>query len=220
MARRPRLLIRPCPATTAAALLLLVPIILAGCAAAGALAYKTVGPPAIDAEFVPPKVPTLVLVENARLPAAGIAGSSIARDICDQFERYNIAPTIEADRVESLRMKDPKAYREMSMTAIGRAVGAEQVLYVHLEQYTVRMTEGSNLLRGTAMAHVRLVNVKTGETMWPTDSVTGHPIAAETPYASLNDAANESGVRMALNKILAIEIGRLFRKWKPDEVVE
>ena len=39
---------------------------------AGAIAYKVMGPPPVQAKYVPPKQPMLVLVENYRNQAASV----------------------------------------------------------------------------------------------------------------------------------------------------
>jgi len=199
---------------------LLMLMTLSGCAAAGLASYVVSGPPTVPAKYIPLKVPTVVMAENPRLPIAQMVGPMIARDVTQQLAIYEVAPVVAPDKIDELRMKDARAFRARSIQSIGRTVGAEQVLLIELQEYAIQMDAGSDMIRGQTIAIVRFVSVQDGTTLWPEDSVGGFPIEAKVPYAKLSDGASEASLRIALNKILSIEIGRLFRDYKPDEVLE
>src|SRR5256885_4953570 len=111
-------------------LLLLCLCLLGGCAAAGAIAYKVAGPPKIDAKYTPAKTPTLVLVENFHHQTSAEPDSDLlARYIGDDLTVNKVVPVVDLDRLRSLRDSKPGEFSRMSISAIGRAVDARQVLY-------------------------------------------------------------------------------------------
>src|SRR2546422_11249792 len=92
---------------------------------------KTVGED-IPAKYVPVKTdPMLVLAENYQNPGnSSVACEQVARYVGKNLERKNVAPLIDPTGVLDLRAKDLEAYRQMTITQIGQALGAKQGLYI------------------------------------------------------------------------------------------
>ena len=186
-----------------------------GCALFGALFYKVHGPTPVPAKYVPKKEPTLVLVENYRHPASvRLDAERLGRYIVEEFEGREIAPTIDPALLEELRAR-PDA-KTMSQSAIGRALGAKQVLYVDLTSFNVEEALGSEAIKGKAEATLKLVDATTGDTLWPDAVTTGYPVALETPYVRVGEDTNEMRLREQMCRQLANQIGKLFRKWSPE----
>src|SRR4051812_14873698 len=103
-----------------------------GCNLVGAVANKLGPPPTIHAQYLPAKVPALVLVENFHNPASlRMESDAVARHLGEELRMHNVAPVVGPEQAEELRQKrGSAAYRAMSVDAIGQAVGAEQVIYV------------------------------------------------------------------------------------------
>lgn len=106
----------------------------------------------------------------------------------------------------------------MSMAAIGREVGAHQILYVQLHRSDVTPMSGGDSLTGQTAASVKVVDVATGDTLWPSDTAaeTGYPVAAATQLGT-DRGTNVQDVRQQLYVQLSHQIARLFYKWQPED---
>jgi hypothetical protein len=190
-----------------------------GCDALGALIYKTAGPTSVDAQFVLPKEPTLVLVENRRNPAEGeYDADEIARNIGDELKKHDVAPLVDADKLTRVRDANPDQFGAMAITALGRAVDAKQVVYVNLIESGIESDASDSSLHGKATARVRVVEVKTGQTLWPLDSNTGGiELSVEIPYSSRTDPVTVSAMHNAMVSQLSGSIAKLFYTWHPED---
>ncbi len=112
--------------------------LLSGCEIPGVLLHKAFGEVPVPAEYVPNKVATLVLVENYRSPDETVLdGDQIAHQIDDELKKEAELPLIDPDKLAPMREEDPTKFRSMSCQAVGRAVGAKQVIYVDLVESSV-----------------------------------------------------------------------------------
>ena len=194
---------------------------LAGCTAASAIQYKIAGPPAVPARYVPAKEPMLVLVENYRATGGGTSDAEmLARHLVAELKAHDVAPLVPLDTLYALRTNKADAYRKMSMVAVGRETGAKQVLYVDVQQSNIGAPPGSDLLKGRVAVQVRVVDVETGFTRWPTEDTEGVPLAYETPLPRADVTTTEAMVRQHMHEQMAIRIARLFYKWKPQDSSE
>jgi hypothetical protein len=192
-----------------------------GCEAAGAIHYKLAGPPAVEARYVPAKEPMLVLVENYKATTTGFSDAeALARHLFLELKGHDVAPLVPMDKLYALRTDKGEAYRKMSMAAVGREVGAKQVLYVDVQQSSIGAPPGSELMKGRIAVQVRVVDVATGATRWPNGATEGIPLAYETPLPRADETATEAIIRQRMTSGMAIRIGRLFYKWKPVDTSE
>lgn len=191
--------------------------LMGGCAVLGAAVDKTNGPAMIAAKYVPPKEPTLVLVENYRLAAGGdVDCDRLGRYISQDLTENKVVPLVDFGILTQLRDKDPDAYRKMTIADIGKAVGAKQVIYVSVNDYGADTPLGSDNVKLRAAAKVKVVDSQTGESRWPQDLADGESLSAETDYKERGTDANDLAVRDDLNKSLADKISKLFHDWQPD----
>ncbi|MGB7159196.1 MAG: hypothetical protein WBD40_14100 [Tepidisphaeraceae bacterium] len=198
-------------------ILLASSLLSAGCVPVAALHYKIKGPDPIPAQYVPAKEPMLVMVETYKGSVAGYSeAETLARYLMVELTEHDIAPLIPIEKLYALRTNKPDAYRTMSMTAIGREVGAKQVLYVDLQQSAIGAPPGSELIKGRVAVQVRVVDVETGDTRWPAQATEGIPLGYETPLPRANENATEAIVRAKMHSAMAERIAKLFYKWKPD----
>jgi hypothetical protein len=203
----------------ASLLILVLCTFISGCGKMmGVLVGKTVGED-IPATYVPEKdQPMLVLAENYQNPGStSIESEQLARYVCQGLERKKVAPQIDPSAAIDLRSRDPAAYRKMSITQVGQALGAKQVLYIALLSNSVDMAEATEFQRGEAAARVRVVDVDTGQTRWPIDASSGYPVTAKTPVVKVTDENSANALRRGLQERLGGDIARLFYKYKADE---
>ncbi|MGH7214506.1 MAG: hypothetical protein ACREIT_07070 [Tepidisphaeraceae bacterium] len=192
---------------------------LPGCVAAGAIAYKVVGPPAVEARHVLAKEPTLVMVENYRQPSGSATDAEVlGRHVVVELMKHDLAPTVDVNTLYDLRQRDPKAFRTMSIDAVGRKLGAGQIVYIDLTQCAIEGTLGGDMVKGVMSARVRVVDVETGKTLWPEEGGDGFPLSAGIPFTPVGQGTDESSIRQRLCASMADQIGKLFRKWKPDDL--
>lgn len=205
-----------------AILCLLSPILLtlAGCEAAGALHYKIAGPPAVEAQYVPQQEPMLVLVENYRTTGAYSDAETLARHLMVELAEHKVAPLVPLDDLYALRTNKGGDYRKMSIAAVGRETGAKQVLYVDVKDTDVGASPGSEFMKGRINVQVRVVDVATGATRWPTEAAEGIPMGYETPLPRADENTTEAMIRSRMYANMANRIGRLFYKWKPLDTSE
>ena len=198
--------------------LIVIPLLLSGCEVLGVAAYKLHGPAKVPAQYVPAKQPMLVLVENFQHQSSVNAHADLlGRMIVKDLEQKKVAPLVSLDKLQALRDAKRAEFPKMSMAAIGREVGASQILYVQLQRSDVNPMSGGDVLTGQTSATVKVVDVATGNTLWPADiaAEAGYPVGAGTRLGADN-GANVQDVRQRMYAKLSHEIARLFYKWQPE----
>lgn len=202
-----------------AALLLVLMFTTGGCAALGVVTYKIFGPPSEPAVHKIAKVPTIIICENFEHPTTSARDSEMLQQLTfEQFAGRKIAPMISPDFMNEVRGRmTEEQFRKLSIAGLGREAGAEQVVYIDLIQAGIESAVGSDFLRGRGSVRVRLIDTKSGDTIWPKEIFEGFPISFETPVPRSDQRTNQTLARAQLHEGLALRIGRLFRKWKADE---
>jgi len=197
------------------AILLLMLTCLAGCNVVGAVQYAAMGPPRQEAMYVPPKRPTLVLVENYKTPSAvAMDADRLAMLVGQELAAQQVAPIVDQAHLSALRERKGSEFRNMRISEIGRAVQADQVIYINLVESEVQQTAG--LLKAVIAVRVKVVDAHTGETLWPKDSADGYLISNETPVVRPEENVTESTIRAQMLALTARHVGRLFYSWKPS----
>jgi hypothetical protein len=204
-------------------LLLTCVLMLAGCNVLGAVLYKTAGEPDVEAQYTLPNVPTLVMAENFSQYDLGAADAELlARRVQSRLQEklFDVKtktafPMVQSEKVLELRGRSATAFRKMTIPQIGKEVGAEQIIYIHFQGGGVASMAGGSTHQGKAAVLVKVVDVKTGATLWPTDMVDGRAVSFETSPHRGGD--NQSDIRNRLYDGLSQQIARLFYKHKPGE---
>jgi hypothetical protein len=189
----------------------------AGCGALGVPLHSFFGDPPIQAQFEPPKVPTLVLVENPRSPGdVQVDADQIAQQVCEELKTKAKLEIIDPDKVAKLREEDPRKYHAMFVADIGKAVGAKQVIYVDLLESTVTGDLTQTTIQAQAVAHVRVVDVTTGLAIWPASPPDGKELSSKMDFDSL-DSTKAMAMHMDMLTQLSSRVSKLFYTWKADD---
>jgi hypothetical protein len=184
-----------------------------GCAAAGVVANAF--PQYEQAEYVPRHEPMLVLCENYRDPGATyVDADQLEQFLAHELTAHDVAPVVGADKLADLRGARPGEFAKMSVTDVGRAVGASQVLYVSMERSGVYVAEASEMLKGSAAARVKLIDVASGATLWPSDAPDGRFVGVESPMVHTSETVTAASVRTGLQRALADKIAKFFYKYE------
>jgi hypothetical protein len=197
--------------TFRSALAIAVLLGLGGCQLVGALAAKANGPEKVKALYVPPKVMTLILSEHAS--GAGVddvSSEDIGRRVAEFWGDLKLSPLVDLSKLEELHLQRPEEYDKMSVAAIGRALGAENVLYIDVRDSHDESAGGSDTIRATAAARVKMVDVATGRTLWPLDAAAGYAVDAQTQYQARGEGVSESTQMQEVRGAIANKIIKLF----------
>lgn len=187
-----------------------------GCEVVGTVLHVFTGEPPIAAQYSPRPLPTLVLVENYRSPdEMQLDGDQIAHEVTEELKKEAKMNLIDPDTLVPAREDDPVKYRSMTIPAVARSVGAQQVIYVDLLESAVKQDPSAGAIHAMATARVRVVDVASGETLWPATSSHGREIAVERDFDEA-DAGRAAAMHTDMLVQLSSEISKLFYRWKPD----
>lgn len=201
------------------ALLASIAIYLSGCSLLGAALYKVMPEEKAAAVYVPPKDNMLVLVENYRNPASmQIVSELLDRQVTYQLVQHHVAPIINPDRLIDYRQANSKKFSSMQIAAIGKALGAKQVLYADLIEFKTEGAIGAGMAKGQGEMHVKVIDVATGEVRWPQDIADGYPVTVETPYIPLREGASERTVQEQVAQKMSDGLARLFYGAESDRM--
>lgn len=191
-------------------------LLLGGCQMLGVLMYKTAGEPDVPAQYTLPPKKTLVLVENYQYARAAADDTELlGRLIHARLAQKNLVPLVGHEKLLELKASQPQHFSQMTIVDIAHKLEAEQVIYVHFQGGGVVSMGGGSIRQGQASVLVRVVDVQTGETVWPTGIEDGRVVSTETNPATTGSKP-ESDIRLHLYDDLAMKIVRLFHSWKPD----
>jgi hypothetical protein len=200
-------------------IILISSFLLTGCTAVGVAAYKIAGPPPVEAKYVPPQESMLVLVENYRdASSTQIDAELLTRYLIEKLRAHNVAPVVDYDSLETLRMDPARDYHAMKLDQIGKALGAKQVLYIDLVSSEINRPLGGETFTARGAAQIKVVDATTGQTRWPADNTVGEPVAFQAPALSADQGGNDPMlVRQKLEEGMADQIARLFYKHDAEE---
>lgn len=192
-------------------------LLLSGCIVP-AVMYKTVGPPEVPAQYKPAKEPLVVLAENYRHTGSdSFETEQLAREVSQHLKEKEVAPIIAVEELTKLRDREGDKLKTMSISQIGQALGAKQVVYIDIRECRVEQLSGTPLLKGHLTAYVRVVDSQSGQSRWPERAVEGMPLTVETPYFEAGPEMSEIVVRQSMTRTMALRTARLFFGYRPDE---
>lgn len=101
-------------------------------------------------------------------------------------------------------------FSHASVAEAGQALGADWVLYVHIDKFSVRDDETNPLWHGQMATTVRLVDVRAGR-LWPLDRPDGYTVPrVETPVVDDSSASYGGEVASQLAREMADRVTDLF----------
>jgi hypothetical protein len=189
---------------------------LCGCNALGYIA-NAAGNPDVPAQYVPAMKPTIVVVKDRPDPTGQSNESDeLAGDIDDQLKMHLVVPVIPSVKAAAIRGAQLDD-RIMTPAEVGRAAGAEQIIYVKIDISNMDVGPVNDVLKGQMSATVCVIDSATGKFFWPTDGSDGVSVSYETPMMHVADDVNRSTLRANLCAGLADQVARLFYKAKAQK---
>lgn len=193
----------------------------AGCNIVTPVAYAIHGPDKVEPAFeLDKQATTVVFVDD---PASQVAQRRLRYTMADNATRTLLEKKIVADMLDSrtiLNAATKERYGEpMSITELGKAVGADVVIYAVVSKFSMSPEQGTFV--PTAQLRVKVIDVANGQRVWP---------ASESGYLVDVRIKARPGVTGADNGQMAIEqeladraglgLAQLFYKHElPDSVL-
>lgn len=210
---------------TTLALLVGVGAVLGSCNIVTPAAYILGGQDRVDAQYALPDRPTVVFVDDPenKLPDRAlrrIIGDKVAQEL---MVRKLVTTTISS--ADALAVSGRERYgRKMAIDAIGRAVGAEQVVFVDMQAFSLS-PEGITP-RPSGACYVKVIDVTNRERLFPIDdggfpSSSGYPVQVAMREVSLERYRTTSSrrqIREQLANEIADQIAKVFYRHVPREL--
>jgi hypothetical protein len=153
-----------------------------GCAVLAYLAVAFAPPRKIPALYEPPEGKKfLVFVDDLQ---HGAVHEPVKQELTNQLNRMLVdndvaASIIPYDDLLDLITVTPK-FNRLAVNQVGQKLGADVVLYVRVDKFSVKDDDVSPLWHGQLEATVRVVDARTSDPaevrMWPKDDPEGHRV--------------------------------------------
>jgi hypothetical protein len=187
-----------------------------GCLIAG-YAASVYGDPVVPAVYVPGKTPMLVMVVDEPDPTGmKVESDTVAREIEQQIQRHQIAPLVPATKVDQFKRTNLAGFSTLPPAEVGRAVGADQVLFVQIQSSRLSAGATGDMLKGEISTTVSIIDAPSGRTLWPNDGSDGAAVSFSTPTLRETERNTPLAVSRLMYAGLADRTVKLFRRYKPD----
>lgn len=205
-------------ALTATLLLCFMP----GCNVLTPVAYAVHGPGKVEPVFTLDETKkTVVFVDD---PSSRITQRRLRYTIADLATEELLAKRILTDMIDPRGIltaaSNERHGEQMSITELGKSVGADIVIYAVVTDFSLSPETGAYLPRATM--RVKVLDVASGERLWPADE-TGHMANIQIPQRPGTSPAANTGERMEVERDLAARAGlglaQLFYKHEITETV-
>ncbi len=200
----------------------LIAIAVTGCNIVTPVAYAIHGPEKVLPVYEPdPERTTVVFVDD---PSSKLAQRRLRYSIADIASRRLLEKEVIADVIDSrpiLNAATQERYGErLSITELGRSVGADIVIYAVVTDFAMSISEGAYV--PTARMRVKIIDTALGQRVWP-ESEGGHLMEVRIRQRPDTTGALSVDDRLALEQELASKAGlglaQLFYKHEITESV-
>jgi len=187
-------------------------ISLCGCAFISWSVAQFSPPQEVKAIYKPPAGKTILVFVDDILHPVGYepVKAELTERLNEQLTTQNTAgETIPYERLLNLIAATPQ-FDQLSISEVGRRLGADIVLYVQVEEFSLKDSPASPLWRGRFAATVRMVDVEVGR-LWPEDRPGGYPVEP-VEISARQETSPTYGAKLArdLAESLAEKIAKLF----------
>lgn len=183
-----------------------------GCIQMAAFWTNMTGGDVIDPEYVLSKGPLLILIDdrnnNIDQPAAM---RKLQKGIADRFLEYRVnSRVVPFSEWQRLQQSD-KGYDKLTIREIGAKLGADQVLYIRVDRFTLFAEPGAPLFKGDFAVRVKVVTTarQSDVRLWPRER-SGRRVSATTEPQSSEGGKSASEITEELAKELSHKIAEFF----------
>jgi hypothetical protein len=190
--------------------LVAVALSMCGCVQMAALWANITGGDVVDPQYTLTKGPLLILIDDAdSVVTEPHAVRQLHKTISDAFLEYRVNRRVVAFADLLALERTAKDYDRLSIRQIGEKLGADQVLYIRIERFTLHAEPGAPLFKGQFVVRIKVTSTErnTDVRLWPREEA-GRRVAETTePVPSDGD---ESAADVAAK--LAAKLGDLIAK--------
>jgi len=184
-----------------------------GCAIFSWTVAQFAPPQKVPAQFEPPAQKRwLVLVDDVLVGQGTYqtVKSMLTDRLNAQLVEHKVAAsTIPFSQVVHLETITPH-YSDLGIPRIGRDLGADLVLYVHIDAFELRDSPVETLWHGQFRGTVKLVDVQAGR-LWPADRPDGHQVGpVEVPVHDSSQPGHDVELTDTLVNQMADRVAKLF----------
>lgn len=183
--------------------------------------YLIEGPPKEEARYELPRRKTVVYVDDRanRMTRAALR-TAVGEEVGTLLLQQALVPEVISakDAVAYARRVDTSD-KQVSIRKIGEAVGAEQVIYIDVDDY--RISSDGATPQPAAVVNVKVIDVASGARLWPDGTDAGETLVVRTREQSLDLYGSSAGRRKvedALAKQLAEDVSKLFYEHEKREL--
>jgi hypothetical protein len=119
------------------------------------------------------------------------------------------ADLVDAEKVYDQPTDSPDG-KKLSIQHIGSQTGADYVIYINVVEFNLQSDEDNPLVQPKARAFVKLIEVSTGERIWPVDMAGFSIEAKEHPSTEMMEDADKTEWNEKLTEKLAAEVAEIF----------
>ncbi|MHC4948009.1 MAG: hypothetical protein ACYTG1_07080 [Planctomycetota bacterium] len=220
---------RPVQSVLLALALVCTALAVAACNIVGPVAYLVEGPAMVPAEFTLEDRATVVFIDD-RANIVDRAGAVNPRQVRQQIaERASEDLMVEELVTTTISPRDAMAYalrrdrneELLPIDAIGRAVGAAQVIYVEMLSFAV--SPDGVTPRPSAGVRVRVIDVERRERLFPDPSTDEVARVVRPVFPAMSMGSYQTrATRLAIYEMMADELGssiaKLFYEHDPREL--
>ena len=192
---------------------LLTMVLIGGCGRLGVLLMPDPRP-FVAAQYKIPKgkkVAILIDDDLSPLPAATMK-SELAKQIYDILIKNKAIKDYQKVDYEKVRRACTKVTqgKKVSIRQVGQQVKADYIIYVNVIEFNLQSDPENPLIKPRARAYVKIIEVSSGNRVWPVDFVGREVIATDRMSADLASSSKRSEYADKLLATLAENIAQLF----------
>jgi hypothetical protein len=183
-----------------------------GCIQMAALWTNMTGGDIVEPEYALTKGPLLILVDDRNnFITQPAAIRNLQNGIADRFLEYRVnSRVVPFSEWQRLQQSD-KGYDKMTIREIGAKLGADQVLYIRVDRFTLQAEPGAPLFKGDFSVRVKVVSTarQADVRVWPRER-SGRRVSSTTEAQSSESGKSASQITEDLTKDLSRKIAELF----------
>lgn len=198
---------------------------LGSCNIVGPAAYIIGGQPKVDAQYALSDRPTVVFVDD---PENILPDRSLRRLIGDRVAQELMVKklvSITISSADAMAVAGRESYgKPLAIDAIGRSVGAEQVVFVNMTSFV--LSPDNITPRPSGACLVKVIDVTNRERLFPAEDggfrgASGYPVQVAMRQVSLEryrTTSSRRSIREQLANEIADQITKVFYRHVPDEL--
>lgn len=211
----------------------LIPVLMClacvGCEAPGFVAHVIKGPPKVDAAYALKDRPTLVMVDDPQDKLGdrndlAVIGANVGYHLIEN-EAITEDHLVTQDRLSAFVAEQGERYRSMPIDAVGRQLGADQVIYVLVK--SSRLQSKNTYYEPTAVVEVKVIDARAGRRLFPDVDEDapgprpkpGHSLTVQMKRQTLDETRRYalSEMSKSLAERVGLEVAQLFYKHLPPD---